>query len=426
MSTAKVIVVAPPAVACENPAEMRYGGVERVAWRLVRMLTALGCDVVPIASADSDFGSSVTTRGLSPVPSWCRPDRTPQVYAEDTTALLDHFGHHVRQVVEAERADAVLMLGPSLPVLRETLTAARAADSRAAAVLHNGPADNVDTMPLLAAADVTLFCLCEAQRSSFGALAQRMEVVTDGIPVAAVPFSADPALTRKRLSSDPAYAGLQLRAERPLVGQIDYFHANKAMLTTLQIFLDSGLWRTHDLVLAGGPGWQLPSRSDSAEEPYLNQMRAFVARNNLAGCVRIHGELTGAQATELYGAMDVCVSPVRLENQLESRDAESYGQGRAIANSAGTPVLMSTAYDSSFSALPEFRFDSAEQGAELLGDLTVSAEMRQEMRAFAERRDAMAPALARYAQFVGLHRTQDDVAQAVAQVVASEVNRGRH
>lgn len=426
MSTAKVIVVAPPAIACEHPADMRYGGVERVAWRLVRMLTALGCDVVPIASADSDFGSSVTTRGLSPVPSWCRPDRTPQVYAEDTTALLDRFGDHVRRVVEAERADAVLMLGPSLPVLRETVTAARTADSRAAAALHNGPLDNADTMPLLAVADVTLFCLCEAQRSSFGALAQRMEIVTDGIPVDAVPFSADPALTRNRLSGDPAYAGLQLRGERPLVGQIDYFHVNKAMLTTLQIFLDSGLWRTHDLLLAGGPGWQLPSRLDRAQEPYLNQMRAFVARNDLSSCVRIHGELTGAQVTELYGAMDVCVSPVRLENHPESRDVESYGQGRAIANSAGTPVLMSTAYDSSFSARPELRFDSAAQGAELLGGLTVSAEMRQEMRAFAQRRDAMHPALARYAQFVGLHRTRNDVAQAVAQVVDSEVNRDRH
>jgi hypothetical protein len=34
MSAPTVVLVAPPAVACVNPAVMCYGGVERVAWRL--------------------------------------------------------------------------------------------------------------------------------------------------------------------------------------------------------------------------------------------------------------------------------------------------------------------------------------------------------------------------------------------------------
>lgn len=50
MSTSTVVLVAPPAVACANPAVTCYGGVERVVWRLTRLLTLLGAEVVPVAS----------------------------------------------------------------------------------------------------------------------------------------------------------------------------------------------------------------------------------------------------------------------------------------------------------------------------------------------------------------------------------------
>jgi hypothetical protein len=91
----KVVLVAPPTVACRNPAVMEYGGVERVAARLAWMLATLGCEMVPVAAADSDFGPGVTTRCLSPEPAWCTPGRFPTVYTEDVATLLDRFGEHV-------------------------------------------------------------------------------------------------------------------------------------------------------------------------------------------------------------------------------------------------------------------------------------------------------------------------------------------
>jgi hypothetical protein len=420
----KAVLVAPPAVACRNPRDMTYGGVERVAWRLTRMLAALGCEVVPVGSADSDFGPGVTTRGLSPVESWGRPGRVPRVYAEDVATLLADFGGHVRQVIETEHAEAVLMLGPTLAVLSAVLESAPLAGSRAAAVLHNGPSDNTDTIPLFeTASDLSLFCLSEAQRVSFESLSARIEIVGDGIPVGAVPFSATPALWRAKLAADPAFVGLGLRPGRPLMGQIDYFHKNKAMLTTLRMFRDSGLAQTHDLVLAGGSGWQLPSRTDHrSDQSYLGQMNAFVTDNGLGDNVHIHGPLTGAVVSRLYGAMDVAVSPVRLEDPPGHRDAESYGQGRAIANSAGTPVLMSTAYDQSFSARFGLRFGDVGEGARLLQEFNTSPQLRHEMRTFAQKRDSMLPGLQRYAEFIGLNPSIDDLTTATALVEREEAN----
>jgi glycosyltransferase involved in cell wall biosynthesis len=422
MAERKVVVVAPPAVACRNPRDMEYGGVERAAWRLTRMLAALGCEVVPVAAADSDFGQGVTSRGLSSVESWRRPGRVPPIYAEDSAALLEKFGTHVGRVIESERPAVALALGPSLPVLSAVLESAHLTRARAAAVVHNGPSDNADTIPRFqTATDLSLFCLTEAQRVSFGSLAARMEVVSDGIPVGAVPFSADPAKRRARLAAERTFAGLGLDPDRPLIGQIDYFHANKAMLTSLQVFRDSGLARTHDLLLAGGPGWQLPSRTNPRlDQSYLDRMKVFVAENGLDGSVHIHGPLTGAMVSRLYGAMDVALSPARLEDPPGQRDPESYGQGRAIANSAGTPVLMSTAYDESFSARVGLRFDDVTQGVEALRAVATSPQSRREMRAFAEKRDSLLPGLRRHAQFVGLDPPNSDLAAAVALVEREE------
>src|SRR5690348_4812658 len=99
MPAPTAVLVAPPAVACVNPAVMCYGGVERVAWRLTRLLTLLGAEVIPVASADSVFGSGVSGRGLSAEQAWVRPDRVPPVYTEDVPALLARFGAHVEAVV---------------------------------------------------------------------------------------------------------------------------------------------------------------------------------------------------------------------------------------------------------------------------------------------------------------------------------------
>ena len=169
--------------------------------------------------------------------------------------------------------------------------AARPAVHRIIVVLCNGPNDNLSVIPILASEpDLKVLCLSEMQRSSFGMLADRIEVVTGGIPVAAIPFSPDPAASRRQLMRDRAFSAIRLHPRRPLIGQIDYFHPNKAMLITLEVYRSSGMSRTHDLFLAGGMGWQLNSR-DQAEsshegELYLSAMRNFVSKNDLPALSR--------------------------------------------------------------------------------------------------------------------------------------------
>jgi glycosyltransferase involved in cell wall biosynthesis len=402
---------------------MCYGGVERAAWRLTRLLTSLGAEIVPVASADSRFGADVSGRGLFAEEEWVRPNRVPAMYTEDVPATLARFGAHVEAVVTRERPDTVLLLAPSPAVLNGALRAAETVAAQMLVTLHNGPGDNLGTVPILASApDITLFALSEAQRVAFGALADRIEVVTDGIPVAAVPFASDPAALRTELATRPVYRSLNLRADRPVIGQVDYFHPNKAMLTTLRMFRDSGIWRTHDLVLAGGQGWQLQNRVPSDRPSYLTRIRTFVTEHQLEDRVRVLGPLPGRQVAELHGAMDLAISPVRLEDPPALRDPESYGQGRAVANAAGTPVLMSDAYDPSFAADPDLLFGDVAVGTERLHDFVASAAMRRQVREFAEQRDTMIPGLARYAAFVGLASDQASLEAAVTALVAAETD----
>ena len=309
----RVVVVSPPAVSCRNPRSISYGGVERDVWRLGRMLESVGCEVVPVASSDSDFGPGISTSGLSSEPSWCLEDRMPRAYSEDAPALLDSYARHAGTVVEREQADALVLLGPSPQVLQAVIGAARPAVHRIIVVLCNGPNDNLSVIPILASEpDLKVLCLSEVQRSSFGMLADRIEVVTGGIPVAAIPFSPDPAASRRQLMRDRAFSAIRLHPRRPLIGQIDYFHPNKAMLITLEVYRSSGMSRTHDLFLAGGMGWQLNSR-DQAEsshegELYLSAMRNFVSKNDLAGTVQILGPLPGWKVADLYGCMNIVIS----------------------------------------------------------------------------------------------------------------------
>jgi hypothetical protein len=120
--------------------------------------------------------------------------------------------------------------------------------------------------------------------------------------------------------------------------------------------------------------------------------------------------------------MDLAISPVRLEDPPALRDPESYGQGRAVANAAGTPVLMSDAYDPSFAADPDLLFGDVAVGTERLHDFVASAPMRRQVRAFAEQRDTMIPGLARYAAFVGLLSDQASLKAAVRALVAAETD----
>jgi glycosyltransferase involved in cell wall biosynthesis len=421
MSASTVVLVAPPAVACANPAVMCYGGVERVAWRLTRMLTLLGAEVLPVASADSTFGADVSSRGLFAEEAWARPNRVPPVFTQDVPALLARFGSHVEAVVARERPATVLLLGPSRAVIAGALRAAKTVGARILVALHNGPGDNTETVPILASEpEVTVFALSEAQRAAFGALADRIEVVTDGIPVAAVRFALDPGSIWAELAGRPTYRSLSLRTDRPVIGQVDYFHPSKAMLSTLRMFRDSGIWRTHDLVLAGGQGWQLQDRVPSGQLSYLSQMRAFIAEHRLEESVHVLGPLPGREVAMLYGAMDLALSPVRLEDPPARRDPESYGQGRAVANAAGTPVLMSDAYDPTFAADSDLVFSDVVAGTERLHDFVASPTTRRRVRAFADERDTMIPGLARYAAFVGLLPDQARLEAAVTALVALE------
>jgi hypothetical protein len=120
--------------------------------------------------------------------------------------------------------------------------------------------------------------------------------------------------------------------------------------------------------------------------------------------------------------MDLAISPVRLEDPPALRDPESYGQGRAVANAAGTPVLMSDAYDPSFAADPDLLFGDVAVGTERLHDFVASAAMRRQVREFAEQRDTMIPGLARYAAFVGLASDQASLEAAVTALVAAETD----
>jgi hypothetical protein len=137
-------------------------------------------------------------------------------------------------------------------------------------------------------------------------------------------------------------------------------------------------------------------------------MRSFVGKHKLAESVQLLGSLPGWMVAELYGAMDIAISPVRLPHgplwtySPGIMDPESYGYGRAIANSAGTPVLMSQMYDPSFTpdTRPDLRFGDAAEGADRLRHLAVSPGFRTEMRSFAERRDTMTSSLARYVRLI--------------------------
>ena len=87
------------------------------------------------------------------------------------------------------------------------------------------------------------------------------------------------------------------------------------------------------------------------------------------------GPLPGRRVAELYGAMDLAISPVRLEDPSAPRDPESYRQGGG-GRRRRTPVLMSDAYDPSFAADPDLLFGDEAVGTERLREFVASAAMR--------------------------------------------------
>lgn len=418
----KVVIVGPSAVAWANPSIMQYGGVERVGWRLAQLLTDIGCDAIPVAPADSQFSPNVSTRGFWPQQSWCRPDRRPLAYAEDVPSLLADHSRHVVSLLNSERPDVVFFLGPSPEVLSAVVSETPDMIDRSVVALHNGPSDNTQTVPLLKRfKQLKLLALTEAQRRAFGDIAGRIEVISDGIVVDAVPFSPDPSAARARLFEQGINSLANLRPGRPVIGQIDYFHPNKGMLVSLAMYHAAGLPDTHDLILAGGMGWQLPSRHESitptAGIRYLAAIHAFIKANGLTDRVQVLGALTGVQTLCLLGCIDVVVSPVRVNHgplwpdPTGDQDPESYGQGRANANAAGTPVLMSNKYDRS--CIPrdryDLRFGDFATGVARLQQLAlrkITAGERAEMRAFAQERDSFIPSFKRYLAIIGQYVAQ--------------------
>jgi glycosyltransferase involved in cell wall biosynthesis len=417
VSQPKVVIVGPLTVAWANPSLMKYGGVERTGWRLAQLLANVGCDVIPIASSDSQFSRNVSTRGLWLRQSWCCPDRRSVVFAEDEPCLLADHSRHVVSLLNSERPDVIIFLEPSYELLSAVAQGAPDMLSRSVVSLRNGPSGYTKAIPLFKQLkQLKLLALTEVQRRAFGDLADRIEVVAEGIVVDAVPFSPDPVATRIRLLEQGMGNLVNLTPDRPLIGQIDYFHPNKGMLLSLAMYEAAGLAETHNLILAGGMGWQLPSRNESIVPAdgirYLAAIHEFVEANGLTDRVQVLGALTGAQTSRLLGGIDIVVSPVRMDHgslwpaPTGNQDPESYGKGRATANAAGTPVLMSDKYD--LSCIPtdryDLRFGDFTTGVARLRQLAsrkITGGKRAEMRAFAEERDSFIPGFKRYVTIVG-------------------------
>jgi len=417
MNGVKVVVVGPISIAWDNPARMKYGGVERVAWRLTHLLSAVGYDVVPVAPSDSRFSQSVSRRRLWPGSSLHQPNRRPRVFAEDVSLIIDDYARHVRDVLISERPRVIILLGPAPQILETIERHISTVIERLIVALHNGPSDNLQTIPILKRLHgARLVALSNAQRLAFGELSKRIEVVLDGIPVEAVPFSSQPDEVRGQIAArDDALGRSIIDPKRPIISQVDYFHPSKGMLLSLELFRASGLYLSHDLLLAGGMGWQLPERGASGRPrlgaQYLDRIHTYVKQHSLQGSVRILGDLTGAQTVNLLMASDIGLSPARMahgalwpDDQAAS-DPESYGQGRATGNAAGIPVLMSEKYDSSFAPadMPFLRFGSISAGIQCLKKVAtdyVDANARKHFRSFAMQRDSIRPGFVRYLELI--------------------------
>lgn len=392
----RVAVIGPVSVAWANPREMRYGGVERVAWRLVHLLHAAGCEVLPIGPADSIFADGVTRSGLWSDSAFHGP-AGPRIFAEDVDALMGAYACHVLKVLRSEAPDVILVLGPHVNVIRSVLESRRDATSRAVVIMHNGPSDNIDTIPLLASqSELRVVALSEAQRVAFGDIGRRMQVMSDGIPVEAYRFAAEPQVP---LGAD----------SRKVVSHIDYFHPGKGMLITLEMFRRARMSNTHRLVLAGGLGWQLPGRNGVVDpgDHYLAAIHASIQHHRISDDVSVLGSLSGVECAALSASSSLMVSPVRMDHgdlwigAAQKSDPESYGQGRALANAVGTPVMMSNKYDSRFAfknADLNVSFADIEGGIRLLGQLAriESPSLRAEVRRFAEITDSVHRALFNY------------------------------
>lgn len=416
MNGPKIVLVGPIAIAWDNPARMKYGGVERTGWRLTHLLSAVGYDVLPVAPSDSGFCQSISRRGLWPGSSLHQPNRRPQAFAEDVAPIIDDYARHVRDVLIAERPHVIILLGPAAQILNTIERHIPAAIDRLIVALHNGPSDNIQTIPILKRLrGARLIALSNAQRLAFGELSKRIEVVLDGIPVEAVPFSLRPDEVRGQIARDGVLGRSIINPRRRIISQVDYFHPSKGMLLSLELFRLSELYLSHDLLLAGGMGWQLPEHGASGRPRlgarYLDRMHAYVEQHSLQGSVRILGDLTGAQTVNLLMASDIALSPVRMahgplwpDGQVAG-DPESYGQGRAIGNAAGTPVLMSEKYDSSFAPddMQFLRFGDISTGIERLKKVAtdyVDVRTRKRLRSFAVGRDSIRPGFVRYLELI--------------------------
>jgi glycosyltransferase involved in cell wall biosynthesis len=406
----RVLLVGPIAVAWVNPATMKYGGVERVAWRMAHLLAAVDFEVLPTGPSDSRFNlPGIARRRLWAEPSLLMPGRNPRIFAEDVASKDAGYAAHVARSAQEESPDIIFLLGPSPAVLKALVDQVPDLVPRVVVCLHNGPSDNNRVMELLREnPSLTVTCLSELQRRSFSDLADRIRVVLDGINVRSIAFSAAPASAR-------AQSGSQRRSDvnsRPLLAQVDYYHPNKGMLLSLAMYFESGLHERFNLTLAGGMGWQLPRRDQARTvgERYLDALREYVHEHDLTDKVDLLGPLTGRATVELYRCADLSLSPTRMDHgplwhEDVVQDPESYGQGRAVANAAGTPVLMSDRYDRSFAfegSLP-LRFSTFNEGVAQLQAWASSPElatMRQEFRRFSERRDDLASGFQDYLDLI--------------------------
>lgn len=421
----RVVITTNPVVATQSPSTMKYGGVERIAYLYGAAFQQLGHRVIPVASSDSSFSHPIEKSWRWPQESLSRDLREQAAYSEDIPCALRDYARFVAEVVEQEQPDVVLALGPAVEILQALETRCPEFLERFVVSFRNGPGDIstelleiLDRYPSIVLTALTGIHLESLQlgfrERGFDGVADRVRLVTDGVLVEAFDLVTDPGSVRKK--PEWQLLGIPEDTTRRIVSQIDYFSPNKGQLLSLEMFARANLKEQgYSLVLAGGYGWQLPSRDHDPDasialaERYMEHLQKRANELNVMQHVHVLPALRGAEVEMLYGASDFTIVPVRFDHGdlwpgTENQDKEAHGLAVGLANATGTPVLVSSQVEAArvTSGVNGFQFSTLTEGisqASHLAQLCKEGMIdRAAVRAHAERRDSIAPAIRAYLQ----------------------------
>lgn len=427
-SRGKIVITTNPVVATEPPAEMRYGGVERIAFLYDAILHECGYEVIPLAPRNSRFPHPVDDRYRWPEDSLAREDRIPKAHAEDIGPALGDYARFIAEIVDGIDPDVILMLGPAAELLCTIETRNPALMRRIIVSFRNGPADNNDELlaVLNRHPEIILTALTHVHQESlrhafrargFAGVAERIVLAQDGVLVQGHTFAASALESRK---SDIWHnIGWNLHdPNRRILSQVDYFSPNKGQLLTVEWFARAGLKELgFDCVLAGGYGWQLPTEKPSLDahatisHRYMHRVRETIAKYKLEHHVHLLDAIPGAIVELLNRGSDFAVIPVRMDHGdlwpgTANQDKEAHGLSLGHANACGTPVLVSPHVESSrvtnmVNGLQFSDFDDAIAKARALGEACVRDEIdRSAVRQHALDHDSIETAIVRYIELM--------------------------